>query len=85
MFLCGLWVPIWILMALLDDPAWHCSFCGYSDSTKYLQNPHLKRQELAASEQARRFREVRELEIADRTFKERIATSDWTISGHLWR
>ncbi len=44
-FLCGLWLPIWILAAAIHKPIYRCSFCGFTDETKYLFNPNLRRAE----------------------------------------
>jgi hypothetical protein len=52
-FLCGLWLPIWIIMAISDTPAWVCAFCGYHDLTKYLADPALKQRDLEAGAQRR--------------------------------
>lgn len=46
-FLCGLWLPVWILMAMTDNPNYHCSQCGFSDAIRYLNNPNLRQQEAA--------------------------------------
>jgi hypothetical protein len=44
-FLCGLYLPVWIILALIDQPAWVCAFCGYHDKTQYLEDPTLKQRE----------------------------------------
>lgn len=44
-FLCGLWLPIWILIAATYRPSWHCAFCGFTDEDKYLANPGLRETE----------------------------------------
>lgn len=43
-FLCGLWLPIWVLIAATYDARFHCSQCGHSDATQYLANPNLRQQ-----------------------------------------
>jgi hypothetical protein len=45
-FLCGLWLPIWIILAASYKDTWHCAFCGFCDAPKYLANPGLRQQEL---------------------------------------
>ncbi len=51
-FLCGLWLPIWIISALSDNQHWRCSFCGYTAATKYLADPTLYQREQKAFELA---------------------------------
>lgn len=42
-FLCGLWIPVWILMAFsAENNPYRCTFCGYGDYYKYLANPNLR-------------------------------------------
>ncbi|HEX9929313.1 MAG TPA: hypothetical protein VGB02_12315 [Pyrinomonadaceae bacterium] len=43
-FLCGLWLPIWALIALSYNAMFHCSQCGHSDAAQYLANPYLRQQ-----------------------------------------
>ncbi|MCW2957034.1 MAG: hypothetical protein JWO69_1903 [Thermoleophilia bacterium] len=43
-FLCGLWLPIWALIAASYNAMFHCSQCGHSDATEYLANPNLRHQ-----------------------------------------
>lgn len=43
-FLCGMWLPIWMLLWIFYDAGFHCSFCGYSDAPRHLANPHLRQQ-----------------------------------------
>jgi len=50
-FLCGLWLPIWALIAMTHQDVWRCAFCGYTNALKYLANPLLAEHELAASQQ----------------------------------
>ena len=47
-FLCGLWLPIWLLMVASYNPIWRCAFCGYYNEPKYLVNPGLWQQEIQA-------------------------------------
>lgn len=51
-FLCGLWLPIWLLIAATYNPRFHCAQCGYTDSPKYLANPRLR--QLEAQREAER-------------------------------
>ena len=44
-FLCGLWLPVWLLTVATYDAGFHCSQCGFSDALKYLGNPLLRQQE----------------------------------------
>jgi hypothetical protein len=53
-FLCGFWLPIWILMAVTHQDVWRCAFCGHSDAVKYLANPTLRQDEQVAAEYRRR-------------------------------
>lgn len=32
-FLCGLWLPVWLILAVFERPIWRCSFCGSSPVT----------------------------------------------------
>jgi hypothetical protein len=57
-FLCGLWLPIWIIMAITYNPPWRCSFCGFTDSMTYLMNPDLRQIH------ARQYAEQRQLAAA---------------------
>jgi hypothetical protein len=41
-FLCGFWLPVWIILAITYDPVYRCNKCGYHDLTKYLANPQLR-------------------------------------------
>lgn len=43
-FLCGMWLPIWILMAIFYDAGFYCAHCGYSDSPRHLANSNLHQQ-----------------------------------------
>jgi hypothetical protein len=72
-FLCGLWLPIWLLSAATHTPTWHCAFCGHYDQQKYLANPGLRDAE-AQAERARHVeaRQRRE-ELAGATVGERLA------------
>lgn len=47
-FLCGLWLPIWILLAVTYKETWRCAFCGFSDGVNYLADPHRRAREQAA-------------------------------------
>lgn len=47
-FLCGLWLPIWILLALSDNQPFRCHMCGFTDQIKYLNDPLLRAQESEA-------------------------------------
>lgn len=51
-FLCGLWLPIWAIIAAAYDEPWRCSICGFSDQVKYLRDPYLRQRE--ATENANR-------------------------------
>lgn len=48
-FLCGIWLPVWAIIAATYDPPWHCSFCGFSDATAYLADPHRRHREWTAN------------------------------------
>lgn len=45
LFSCGLWAFVWLILTVSDNPRYHCSQCGHSDSVKYLTNPYLRSQE----------------------------------------
>ena len=48
LFLCGLWIPVWILIAIADgNKAYFCSQCGYAGSPSALANPRATQQRLA--------------------------------------
>jgi hypothetical protein len=66
-FLCGLWLPIWILLALGDKPMWHCAFCGYHDQQKYLANPQLRVFEAQKAQQDREAKQLRDAAFAEAT------------------
>jgi hypothetical protein len=72
-FLCGLWLPIWILTAITYNAPYHCSSCGFSDSLAYLRDPRLREQQAAAAEAKRQFRAQVLLERGDSTFQEKLA------------
>lgn len=72
-FLCGIWLPIWILMALLDNPPWRCQFCGHTDGVAYLQNPYLHQQEAAAAAERARIKEQTRVDRAGSTVQEHVA------------
>jgi hypothetical protein len=83
-FLCGLYLPIWILIAIGYQDVWRCAFCGHSDALKYLQNPRLREYEAVAAEQKRildaQRAEERRLRLAampQETFGEKV-TYLWT-------
>lgn len=44
-FLCGLWLPVWILLAAGEKPVYHCSQCGFGGTRYYLANPNLSKQQ----------------------------------------
>lgn len=48
-FLCGLWLPMWFVIATTYTPRFHCSVCGYTNLQKYLANPRLQQQEREAA------------------------------------
>jgi hypothetical protein len=49
-FLCGLWLPIWALIAAqAGNNPWRCAMCGFSDRVRYLQNPGLRAADAAAA------------------------------------
>lgn len=48
-FLCGLWLPVWAIIAATYDPPWHCSFCGFSDAVAYLADPNRRQREWTAN------------------------------------
>lgn len=68
-FLCGLWLPFWILISLSHQDVWRCAFCGHSDAVKYLVNPHLRESERIAAEQKwvndQRRQEERQRQLAE--------------------
>lgn len=52
-FLCGLWLPIWLMIAATYNPPWRCSNCGYSDAVAYLVDPgRRQRERIYVSQQA---------------------------------
>lgn len=47
LFLCGMWLPVWLLVTIAHVPQYYCSDCGYTSLLRYLQNPGLRAQEEA--------------------------------------
>lgn len=46
LFLCGLWFPVWLIIALdADNKPFFCSACGYSDTAYYLLRLGLREKE----------------------------------------
>ena len=78
-FLCGLWLPMWLLIASTYNPPWHCQFCGYSAALKYLQNPRLYAQEQADAQRRYAIREQTRIDRTGSTLQEQIA---YFISDH---
>lgn len=72
-FLCGLWLPIWIFIALSHVPTWRCSFCGFSDAQRYLADPDLRSREALAASAQRLEKERVAIERAGSSSQERIA------------
>jgi hypothetical protein len=72
-FLCGLWLPIWIISAITDNQPWRCSFCGYSDATEYLKNPQLKAIHAQQAGERRSVMEQTRIDRAGSSFQERAA------------
>lgn len=54
LFLCGLWLPIWILISIGEgSKPYFCSNCGYANSPQNLANPlHAQQQAMAAQRRA---------------------------------
>lgn len=73
-FLCGLWLPIWVLTAMSYKPSWHCSFCGFNDEPKYLTSPGLRE------------REAKEIEGRRTAYRERMAVAGYSTNafGEWW-
>lgn len=71
-FLCGLWLPIWIILALSYKEIWRCAFCGFSDEIGFLRNPGLRQQQQIAATQnhilAEQRRETRQKDLAAMPF-----------------
>ncbi|MBC7901508.1 MAG: hypothetical protein H7070_15800 [Saprospiraceae bacterium] len=72
-FLCGVWLPFWILMAMMDNAPWRCSFCGFTDEAKYLHAPRLREYERLAAAEKARFSEQARAERGEVTFQESLA------------
>lgn len=72
-FLCGLWLPIWILLALSDRPAWHCAFCGFCDEPHYLARPGLRAQEAEQAAANAAWRAEQIAERGDLSWSERLS------------
>jgi len=71
-FLCGLWLPIWIIAAMTYTARWHCQFCGFSDSTEYLADPERRKREQQLAAERTEFRHQEMLARGtDFTFGER--------------
>ncbi len=72
-FLCGLWLPVWLLLASSYSAPWMCSFCGYSNKVQYLADPSLQNREHAYTVQKRRIYEQTRNDRAGSTFQEYLA------------
>jgi hypothetical protein len=73
-FLCGLWLPIWIIAAITYKANWHCQFCGFSDAPQYLGDPELRKREQQRNAERLEFRRQELLARGtDLTFGERAA------------
>lgn len=72
-FLCGLWAPIWAIMAMSHNPEWHCAFCGFHDLQQYLVNPHLREHEMAARAQRAAEADARREMLPEMSFGQRSA------------
>lgn len=48
-FLCGLWLPIWLIMAATYNPQYRCNNCGFTDAIKYLYDPTLRTRQAQAA------------------------------------
>jgi hypothetical protein len=72
-FLCGLWLPVWAIISATYNPLWRCSFCGFTDKTEYLADPHRRQREgIAAAEAAQMRAQIRK-DREGSTIQERIA------------
>lgn len=72
-FLCGLWLPVWALLAMGDSPNWHCSFCGFTDQSKYLVDPNLRQRQAVEAAHNAQIREQTRSDRSGSTFQERIS------------
>jgi len=72
-FLCGLWLPVWFLIAISDNPQWHCAFCGFHDKPQYLANPNLRAAERQQAQAAAADRAQRREALAGTSFGDRAA------------
>lgn len=72
-FLCGLWLPFWALMAITHNEPWHCQFCGYTAADKYLRDPGLWGREIEQAKERGRLVAQRRIDRKDSTLQERAA------------
>gem|GEM_PF-4080329 len=71
-FLCGLWLPVWIAIAISHTPTWRCAFCGYSNYTADLADPQ-RASRLAAEAQANEAAREYRRETGTETLGDKIA------------
>ena len=69
-FLCGLWLPIWIILALSESHDWRCAFCGFTDHVNYLSRPGLR-----AEEQRQRLIRAQQSHNANQTESDEFGSS----------
>lgn len=61
-FLCGLWLPIWLIMAATYNPPWRCSFCGFTDNISYLSDPYKRERDRVYFTQQAAARQQKQIE-----------------------
>jgi hypothetical protein len=37
-FLCGLWLPVWIVTAMTDNPVYRCQSCGFGGNAQFMRD-----------------------------------------------
>lgn len=66
LFLCGLYLPIWILIAIDDNnKPYFCSTCGYSNTPRNLANPMQAQQQILLAQRRKAESEKRKQEFFD--------------------
>ena len=66
-FLCGLYLPVWAIIAATYNPPWLCSFCGFSDSVAFLADPYKRqRDQVYMTRQAAEHAERQRIRLLER-------------------
>lgn len=82
LFLCGLWLPIWLLISISDQRnAYYCSQCGYAGSPSDLANPRRTQERIIEAQQRSRQKTIEPQSDFSKFLN--AGNTDWKIATML--